>query len=205
MLQGSKAKKEIRLNRLSSFRYLFRAPDFEDPLDTYPFNASAPLPGPEITYEEASVFKVSDLARLLAFWRLTFSRKHVLFAYEILQQSARSYPFDPSSDETLTLADLTDCRFAEMDWTKIGAGATLGMTRFHLTWNDFMWKNTICILGRLPDGDVLLDSILGGPRLSRLETKLTQVQLEKGLQENTAQAENGSAPERENVDLPPSN
>jgi len=160
------------------------------------------MPGPVITYEKARVFKIPDLARMLAVWRSTFSRKHVLTAYETLQRSARAYPFDPSSDETLTLADLSACRLAEMDWTKVGASATLGMTRFHLTSEKFMWTNTVCILGCLPDGGVLLDSILGGPRLSRLESKLTHVQLEKALQENTAQAgreENGSAPERENT------
>ena len=93
-----------------------------------------------------------------------------------------------------------------MDWTKIGAGATLGMARFHLTPDDFMWTNTVCILGRLPDGGVLLDSILGGSRLSRLESNLKNVQLEI---ENTAQGDQEeileSARERENTDLLPSN
>jgi hypothetical protein len=186
LLKGTKGKK-IYLNMPTSFRHLFRGPEYEGSLDTYPFNASAPAPGPSITYEQVCVFSVIHIARLLAFWRPMFSRKLVLSAYEALQRSPRATPSDPSADETLTLSDLTACGFVEMDWTKIGGRATLGVARYHLTPDDSMWKNSVCILDRLPDGSILLDSVLDEPRLSRLESKVMNMQLENGLQVDTAE------------------
>lgn len=199
LLKGTKDKK-IHLNTFVSFRHLFRSPEFQDSLDAYPFNASAPAPCPVITYEEACVFSITHLARLLAVWRSTFSRTHVLSAYETLQRSARAYPFDPTSDETLSLSDLTACGFAEMDWTRIGGRAMLGVTRYHLTPDDFMWTNTVCILGRFPDGGILLDSVLGGSRLSRLESKVKNMQLQDGTAEDD-RAENERVPQGQKTEV----
>lgn len=186
LLKGTKNKK-IYLNMPTSFRYLFRGPEFEESLDTYPFNASAPAPGPTITYEQVCVFSVIHIARLLALWRPMFSRKLVLSAYKNLQRSTYATPSDPSADETLTLSDLTPCGFVKMDWTKIGGRATLGVARYHLTPGDSMWKNSVCILDRLSDGSILLDSVLDRSRLSRLESKVLNMQLENGLQDGTAE------------------
>ena len=190
LLKGTKDKK-IHLNMPTSFRHLFRVPELEESLDTYPFNASAPAPGPIISYEEVCVFSVIHIARLLARWRSTFSRTLVLSAYETLQQSAGASPCNPAVDETLTLSDLTVCGFAQMDWTKIGGRATLGMARYHLTTDDSMWKNFVCILDRLQDGSILLDSVLDESRLNRLESKVMNVQLENGLQDGTAEDSRG--------------
>ncbi|KAF8626904.1 hypothetical protein AX15_004633 [Amanita polypyramis BW_CC] len=198
LLRGTKDKK-IHINTFASFRSFFRSPDYEEPLDTYLFNASIPLPCPTITYEEACIFSVANLARMLAIWRSTFSRTHVLTAYEMLSKSARTYPFNPAADETLTLADVSTHRFAEMDWPRIGARLTLGMARFHATPDDFVWTNTVCIIGRLPDGSVLLDSILGGMPLSRLESKVMHLQAEKVSQGGAVQdgpRQQGHAPDR---------
>ncbi|KAK2462315.1 hypothetical protein APHAL10511_005621 [Amanita phalloides] len=191
LFRGTKDRK-IHFNIFASFRHLFGTPGSSESLENYPFNASAPLPCPPITYEEACAFSLPDIARLLAVWRLTFSRRHVQSAYETLQRSVRAYPFDPTSDETLTMADLAECRFGEMDWSGIGGHVTLGMARFHLTPDDFMWTNTICILDKLSDGSVLLDTVLGGQRLSRLESKIMESRPEKVLENSAAKLQQGA-------------
>ncbi|KAM6495456.1 hypothetical protein JOM56_008162 [Amanita muscaria] len=173
MFKGSILKRKIAIHNFASFRPLFCSDSDEMTLENYPFNASIPVPCPIFTMEEISVFPVADIARILATWRSTFSRTHVLLTYEALQSSARAFPFDPNADETLCLADLSECRFAEMDWRHIGAQLTLALSHFHLTPNDFIWTNSACIVGKLTDGSILLDSILADLPLRKLEIEAT--------------------------------
>ncbi|KAJ7640505.1 hypothetical protein DFH06DRAFT_1216200 [Mycena polygramma] len=142
----------VNLRLLSSFRHLF--PDSPD-ISESPHNLFCPFPIPPIPVEACNSKPVPQLAQFLARARRNFCVDDVAQWLRLIQTSAVV-----EQSHTLDISNSSSWRLLETDWSRLGSRGVVCGYRV-LPGLERIGNDSIHMIGRLEDGSVILDTVLG--------------------------------------------
>ncbi|KIK51143.1 hypothetical protein GYMLUDRAFT_181795 [Collybiopsis luxurians FD-317 M1] len=166
--------KSVMVQSLASFRHLFRSfPELKSIGSPHNYLALLPVPLLPVSYIQRVT--VAELARMFSRSRNAFCEYDVSLFYK---QLTGSLPFPTGDDDAnvvpLVISNASKWRLIEMDWSKIGVKETICAYRM-LHEYDKAGKDAVQMIGRLPNGSIVLDTILSDESIAKLEEGLEKI------------------------------